>query len=434
MQQLFGFPKHQTGFDIAEVLYFSAGFLVLLLDTVQLLRIHDCINDPLYTEFLQFAFPVGILLDALLQAHNSLQVFVTACHTQRISDIDTHALHVDAQRVKKAIEAFKSNVLDKKSNFYYDWNGLYYFLYEYNDSLAILNAAPIQWYQSSGTSVEHVLPQTPSSTYWKTAFDGYSEDEMNIIINSLGNLLLLSCNSENSSLSNYSFPVKKDMSVGSGKFAYTQGSRSAREIAENDYWTINEVSVRTDKLIQFMYKHWFASLGISQQDWKESAAILRNNLPKDLNEQEYNDLKGKLSIIDTTDERSKASEAVKPKKPDYLHQQFLGYIDSDLMPIKYNAKKIYFKDWFTFKIISHEDKPIRLECGVSVSGKAYRVRYIYDANEIDANCWENDKEVYLMHLDELPEKITPFVRSLFRYLRKEFKKAPPTWINRSKDV
>ncbi len=62
-----------------------------------------------------------------------------------------------------------------------------------------------------------------------------------------------------------------------------------------------------------MYKHWFASLGISQQDWKESAAILRNNLPKDLNEQEYNDLKGKLSIIDTTDERSKASEAVKPK-------------------------------------------------------------------------------------------------------------------------
>ena len=41
-------------------------------------------TNALYTELLQFAFPVGILLDALLQAHNALQVFVTACHAQRI--------------------------------------------------------------------------------------------------------------------------------------------------------------------------------------------------------------------------------------------------------------------------------------------------------------------------------------------------------------
>ena len=86
---------------------------------------------------------------------------------------------------------------------------------------------------------------------------------MRNITNSLGNLLLLSCGAENSSLKNYSFPVKKDMSIDSMKFAYSQGSRSAREIAANDCWTINEVSVRTDKLIEFMYEHWFASLGIS---------------------------------------------------------------------------------------------------------------------------------------------------------------------------
>lgn len=383
----------------------------------------------------------------LAQDSNDLSFLVTSAHqlfenkdsiTQTfkkiILEIDNHDLHVDAQRVKTSIEAFKTNVLDKKTDYYYAWNGLRYFLYEYNDSIKIQNAAPIQWYQISSTSIEHVLPQTPTSDYWQTAFAHYNVNEMRIITNSLGNLLLLSCGAENSSLRNYSFPVKKNMSVESGKFAYTQGSRSAREIAENDCWTINEVSMRTDKLIQFMYEHWFAFLGISQQDWEECASILRNNLPKNLNEQEYNDLKGKLSIIDTTDERSKASEAVKPKKPDYLQQQLLGYIDSDLMPIKYNAKKIYFKDWFTFKIISHEDNPIRLECGVNVSGKAYRVRYIYDVNEIDANCWENDKEVYLMELDELPDKFKPFVRSLFRYLKKEFKKSPPTWINRSKDV
>ena len=84
MQQLFGFPQHQTGFDIAEVLYFPAGLLVLLLDAVQLLRVHNCVNNTLYPELLQFAFPVSVLLDALLQTHDTLQVFVTACHTQRI--------------------------------------------------------------------------------------------------------------------------------------------------------------------------------------------------------------------------------------------------------------------------------------------------------------------------------------------------------------
>lgn len=380
----------------------------------------------------------------LAQDSNDLSFLVTSAHqlfenkdsiTQTfkkiILEIDNHDLHVDAQRVKTSIEAFKTNVLDKKTDYYYAWNGLRYFLYEYNDSIKIQNAAPIQWYQISSTSIEHVLPQTPTSDYWQTAFTHYNVNEMRIITNSLGNLLLLSCGAENSSLRNYSFPVKKNMSVESGKFAYTQGSRSAREIAENDCWTINEVSVRTDKLIKFMYEHWFASLGISPQDWEECASILRNNLPNGLDKQEYSDLKGKLLAIDTSYERSKASEAVKPKKPDYLQQQFLGYIDTDLIPIKYNTKKIVYKDIFTFKIISHEEKPIRLECGVNVSGKSYRVRYIYESNEIDANYWENDKEVYLMELNELPDKLKPFVRSLFRYLRKEFKKAPPAWINRT---
>ncbi len=36
-----------------------------------------------------------------------------------------------------------------------------------------------------------------------------------------------------------------------------------------------------------------------------------------------------------------------------------------------------------------------------------------------------------MELNELPDKFKPFVRSLFRYPRKEFKQAPPTWINRT---
>jgi len=358
---------------------------------------------------------------------NKTQVFQSI-----IKDIDKHDLHVDAARVKTAIDAFKLNVLEKKNNYYYDWNGLSYFLYEYNDSLAITNGAPIQWYQLSSTSIEHVLPQTPVSPYWVTAFGQYTDDEKKIIINSLGNLLLLSCGSENSSLKNYSFPVKKDMSVASKKFAYSDGSRSAREIATNECWTINEISARTDKLIKFMYDHWFSALQISSQDWDQCALVLKNNLPQNLASAPYNVLKTSLMAIDTSDERGKAEDAVKVKAPDYLQEQFLGYIDTDLMPIKYNAKKIYYKEWFTFKIISNNGNPEKLACGVGVNNKGYRVRYNYFSNEIDVNCWdENSKEVYLMNMESLPEKLTPFIRSLYRYLRKVFGKSEPTWVDRS---
>lgn len=346
-----------------------------------------------------------------------------------IIEIDNHELHVDARRVKIAIEAFKTNVLDKKADYYYAWNGLRYFLYEYNDSIKIQNAAPIQWYQLNNTSIEHVLPQTPTTEYWLTAFSNYNADEMRVITNSLGNLLLLSCGAENSSLRNYSFPVKKDMSVGSGKFAYTQGSRSAREIAENDCWTINEVAQRSNNLIQFMYNHWFASLGISEQDWNECVSILRNNLPEILKDQEYSQIKTTLSAIDTSDERTQANDAVKPKKTDYLQQQFLAYIDTDLMPIKYNATKIYFKDWFTFKILSPDGEPDRLECGVKANDRDYRVKYFYASNEVDVSIWDVQKKKWFwLDISELPDKLKPFILSLYRYIRKEFGKPQPLWI------
>ena len=245
-------------------------------------------------------------------------------------------------------------------------------------------------------------------------------------------MLLLSCGSENSSLKNYSFPVKKEMSVASKKFAYSDGSRSAREIATNDCWTINEVSARTDKLIQFMFDHWFAALGIDTDKWKHCANILKNHLPAVLETSAYNNLKSRLSEIDTSEERHKADDVVKVKTPDYLQRQFMGYIDTDYMPIKYNHKKIFYKEWFTFKIITQDGAPNRLECGVDVDGNAYRVRYRYESNEIDVNRWDqDDNEVYLMGVSEIPEKLRPFVLSLFRYLRKVFSKPEPSWVTRT---
>ena len=84
MQQFFGFPQHQTGLNIAKALDLSAGFLVLLFHAVQFLIVHHCVNDALYSELFQLAFPVVVFLDARFQTHDTLEIFIAVCHTQGI--------------------------------------------------------------------------------------------------------------------------------------------------------------------------------------------------------------------------------------------------------------------------------------------------------------------------------------------------------------
>ena len=353
----------------------------------------------------------------------------TAVFKEIISELDEHDLHVDTQRIVNAVNAFKLNTLSKEGDSYYDWRGLPYFLYEYNDSLAIPNAAVIEWYQLNRTSIEHILPQTPESPYWKTAFGMYNEDEKKNITNSLGNLLLLSCGAENSSLRNYSFPTKKDMPVSSGKFAYTSGSRSAREIAESECWTINEISDRTDKLIRFMYDHWFAPAGVKEEEWKDCASVLRNGLPKKLKEDEYLDLKTKLSAIDTSYERDGAEKSVQSGSVNRLQEQFLDYIDRDQISIKYNKTKIYWKRWFTFTISSENGVPDKLRCGVELEGIKYTASYKYKTNELSVV--NRSEDVYIMDAGSLPEDLRYFLSSLSRYVRDYFGKPDPVWLEHS---
>ena len=108
----------------------------------------------------------------------------------------------------QAIERFHEYIMNKN---YYNWNGLKYFLFEYNNSLQIQNAAIVEWYKNKEISIEHILPQDPKREYWQCMLEKYnllgadSEEQRLNTINSLGNLLLLSTGSENSSLKNYSF-------------------------------------------------------------------------------------------------------------------------------------------------------------------------------------------------------------------------------------
>ena len=99
----------------------------------------------------------------------------------------------DLERFKNHIqELFFKN--DKDG--FYSWNGLRYFLYEYELYLQD-NANPkVRWEDFSKRTkedtIEHIYPQSATDMYWKDRFGHLKPTEKRVYLNSLGNLLLLS--------------------------------------------------------------------------------------------------------------------------------------------------------------------------------------------------------------------------------------------------
>jgi hypothetical protein len=96
-------------------------------------------------------------------------------------------------------------------------------------------------------SIEHIFPQEASKEYWKEKFSDYSKKEKHNLLNSLGNLLLLS-QSKNSKLQNNSFVMKKA--------CYKLGSHSEIEVSCNSEWSPEHILERGVKLLEFMEKNW----------------------------------------------------------------------------------------------------------------------------------------------------------------------------------
>ena len=381
----------------------------------------------------------------LAQDKNDLSFLVTSAkdlmnekekYQERIEALNNalckHVLALNDESVARAIRHFKAHI-DDRENYYYSWNGLSYFLYEYNDSLDIPNAAKIEWYKLSSTSIEHVLPQTPESTYWKTAFSSYlGTDEEKKIVNSLGNLLLLSSGSENSSLKNFSYPVKREMDVDSRKFAYCDGSRSAREVAEEKCWTAKQIYKRSIKLLDFLFDHWLSPY-LSRQGWDALVTECNlvnfsyNELPAD----DYAHLEECLDGIDVSGERDQASMASrKEKQEDYLSRQLLDYFDKDVFYLVSNSRQLSYKDWkYSFVIDKDKDKkPLRLRIATEIQGKGYRIKYSYRDNTIEVNHWDDGVEIYAESAQSLPDELKMFLRSLYKYVRKARSRSTPQWV------
>jgi uncharacterized protein with ParB-like and HNH nuclease domain len=161
------------------------------------------------------------------------------------------------------------NVKDKRG--YYAWNGIYYFLYEYELFLQGDEEQIITYDKFiKRNSVEHIYPQNTTEDCWLIPFEKYSNEQRIKLKNSLGNLLLLSV-PKNSHLQNKCFDFKKrhQSNGNNDEFkGYFNGSHS--EIAVNSYneWTAKEILERGIKMLDFLEKRWEVRIGNFEQKKK----------------------------------------------------------------------------------------------------------------------------------------------------------------------
>lgn len=146
---------------------------------------------------------------------------------------------------------FKISQIAKSRNGFFDWTGLRYFLYEYEQHLQeeAKGVSKVSWQDITYDTIEHIYPQTATDDYWTLRFD---DESSAFYLNSLGNLLLLS-RAKNSELGNADFETKKKRSDSSG---YFNGSYSEIEVAQYPEWTKETIIERGKKMLAFMQQRW----------------------------------------------------------------------------------------------------------------------------------------------------------------------------------
>ncbi|SMB87019.1 protein of unknown function DUF262 [Hymenobacter roseosalivarius DSM 11622] len=153
----------------------------------------------------------------------------------------------------------------KSGGGFYSWNGLRYFLYEYEmEKVRLRGSQKIDWKlfiknEKDKVSIEHIYPQTPANKCWKDDFNNYKKTQQVYFQGTLGNLLPLS-QSVNSSLQNDCFSSKKTAKYNEKKEklrqGYADGSHSEIEVSGYDEWNPNNILDRGLKLLEFMEQRW----------------------------------------------------------------------------------------------------------------------------------------------------------------------------------
>ncbi len=155
--------------------------------------------------------------------------------------------------------------LFQRENGFYSWDGLRYFLFEYEQYVrerAQMATPRLSWEDLNSTkrdqvSIEHIYPASPVAGDWPD-FEERPEGERALLRHSLGNLLALS-QRRNSSLSNRPFAKKRQDAE--GVRGYFNGSYSEVAVAQFQDWTANSILNRGLAMLHFLEERWSAPLG-----------------------------------------------------------------------------------------------------------------------------------------------------------------------------
>lgn len=169
---------------------------------------------------------------------------------------------VDLGQLKTKVETY----FREMRGGYYEWKGLRYFLFEYEEYLQEQHKrykSKISWEDftkslADSTTIEHILPQTPeANSEWEQTLNqtgGIKRKQektrnanIHQLTNSLGNLVPLSQHL-NSELGRKPFKEKVER--------YKTGSYSEIEISQSKKWDKNAIENRTKKLLDFMFEQW----------------------------------------------------------------------------------------------------------------------------------------------------------------------------------
>lgn len=140
--------------------------------------------------------------------------------------------------------------ISTKKNGFYSWSGLSYFLYEYEENLRKGQSLKVEYNFANQTakSIEHILPQSPTNSYWKNVLKEIPKNEIKNYIHSLGNLLLISSD-KNSQLKNYEYSTKRD--------SFKVGSYSENKVSKSfDDFGKLEIEEREKELFKFLKNRW----------------------------------------------------------------------------------------------------------------------------------------------------------------------------------
>jgi len=175
----------------------------------------------------------------------------------------------------------------KNGGGFYSWNGLRYFLYEYEmEKVRQRGSQKIDWKlfvkgEKDKVSIEHIYPQTPDNKCWKESFKAIKKGDLKFTNGTLGNLLPLS-QSINSSLQNDCFVDKKNPKYNDKnekvRQGYLDGSHSEIEVSSFEDWSPENILARGIVMLNFMEKRW--NLKFEDDNAKTELLFLEFMLPK----------------------------------------------------------------------------------------------------------------------------------------------------------